>query len=281
MYPSQQHRYPYPPPTYPGYPPPPSLQKHNIYPGCPPHPSQHRGPPAYSRHLPHSYAATEEMRIEAFADDYPGASVFQRPGGIYPIPAPPSIDEIIDYYRGTMPPPEYPSQIAAYPLVGILPPLGQYPGLQSFLQPPILQPPILQLPVYSIGHIYPPQYSPLLQSLYQPQQTADQHLLQYTEFPMALDSSCPGLLELPTKQNNESEATAASTIPSNTMSMAETTRKLDEILGKRAEERTEEEKKFREEHLAARQSVHARDATDRERRRQRNPISLASKYDAL
>jgi hypothetical protein len=226
-------------------------------------------PPTYSRHLSPSYAATEQMRSEAHAGDYRGAYPdFQRPGGICPLPPPPSADEIIDYYRSTMPPPEYPPQAAAYPLVGMLPPLGQYPGLQSFLQPPILQ-----LPVYSIGHIYPPQYSPSLQSLYQTQPTADQHLLQYTEFPMPVGSTYPGLFELSTKQNNEPDATLfGSTLRSHTPSLAEATRRFDEILGKRADQRTEEEKKFREEHLAARQSVHARDAIDRKRRRQMDRI---------
>jgi hypothetical protein len=143
-----------------------------------------------------------------------------------------------------------------------------------------LQPPILQLPVYSIGHIYPPQYSSSFQSLYQPQPTAEQQLLQYTGFP-PVESSCPGLLELPTRQKNESEATAGSTLPLHGLSLADTTRKLDEILGKRADQRTDEEKKFREDHLAARQSVHAMDATDRERRRQRKLLSLASEPAGL
>jgi hypothetical protein len=146
-----------------------------------------------------------------------------------------------------------------------------------------VQQPIMQLPVYSMGHIYPPQYLPPFQSLYQaqPQPTAEQQLLQYTEYPMPADYSCPGLFELPTKQKNESEATAGSTIPSQGLSLADTTRKLDEILGKRADQRTNEEKKFREDHLAARQSVHALDANDRERRRQRKLLSLASEPAGL
>ena len=98
---------------------------------------------------------------------------------------------------------------------------------------------------------------------------------------MPAESSCPGLLELPTRQKNESEATSGSTIPSLGLSLADTTRKLDEILGKRADQRTDEEKKFREDHLAARQSVHAMDATDRERRRQRKLLSLASEPAGL
>jgi hypothetical protein len=141
-----------------------------------------------------------------------------------------------------------------------------------------LQPPMLQLPVYSIGHIYPPQYSPSFHSLYQPQPqpTAEQQLLHYTEYAMPAESSLPGLFELSTRQTNEYEATFGPQVPSHGLSLADATRKLDEILGKPSDQRTEEEKKFREDHLAARQNVHAMDATDRERRRQRKPLSLAS-----
>jgi hypothetical protein len=256
----QDHRHP----THP----PPSSQQH-AYSGYPPHPSQHGRPSAYSQHLPPSYAAAEEIRSEALASDYPGVYPdFQRP------PPAPSAAEI-EY--------EYQIKAASYPLVSMMPSLGQYPGMQPSMYQPYLQPPILQLPVYSIGHIYPtPQYSPSFQSLYQqPQPTVEQQLLQYSEYPMPADSSCPGLLELPTKQKHESEATAGSTIPLQGLSLADTTRKLDEILGKRADQRTEEEKKFREDHLAARQSVHAMDATDRERRRQRKLLSLASEPAGL
>jgi hypothetical protein len=187
-------------------------------------------------------------------------------------PPPPSSAGEFDYLRGTMPPLEYPLETAAYPVVGMLPSHGQYPGMQQPMYQSFLQPPILQFPVYSIGHIYPPQaYPPSFQSLYQP--TADQQLLHYTDFPTSVDSSFPGLFELPTKQNNESEEAMAGSTPAlHTMSLADATRKFDEILGKRADQRTEEEKKFREEHLAARQSVHTRDAIDRKRRRQMDRI---------
>jgi hypothetical protein len=234
-------------------------------------------PPAYAQHLPPSYAATEETHSEAYVDDYPGAyPALQRPGGMYPPPPPhPSAGEI-EYLRSTMAPSEYPLQTAAYPVAGMLPSLGQYPGMQPPMYQSYLQPPV---PVYSIGHIYPPQYSPSFQSLYQPQPTAEQYLPQYTEYAMPVDVSCPGLLELSTKQKDESEATAGSSLDG--LSMADTNRKLDEILGKPADQRTEEEKKFREDHLAARQSVHARDATDRERRRQRKLLSLASEPAGL
>jgi hypothetical protein len=256
IHPSDSEHPPHPPQQY-------------AHPGYLPHPPQRHKPPAYSRHLPPSYATREEIHSGAYADDYPGAYPdFHRLGGIYPPPPPPPSVSAIDYLRGTMPPPEFPSQTAAYnAVVGMLSPLGQYPGIQPPSYQSFLQPPILQLPVYSIGHIFPPQYSPSFQSLYQPQPTADQQLLPYTEFPLAVDSSYPGLFELPMKQNNESEATAGSALPSNTMSMAETTRKFDEILGKRADQRTEEENRFREEHLIARQIEHTRDAADLKRRR--------------
>jgi hypothetical protein len=313
MHPSQQHAYPgyspMPPPPqqhrYPAYSSP-SLQQHE-YPGYPAHPSQYRRPPAYSRHLPSSDAVTEETESEAYADDYPGAFPdFPPPEEKYPPPPPASAGEV-DYHRGERPPSDYPLEAAAYPVVGVLPSHGQYPGMQQPMYQSFLQPPILQLPVYSIGHIYPPQYQPQYppqylpqyspqyppqyapqyvpqysaaqyESLYQTQLAADQQLLQYTEVPTSVDSNCPGLLELPTKGKDESEAVAVavaddSTLPSHTMSLADTTRKLDEILGKRADQRTEEEKKFREDHLAARQSVHTRDAIDRDRRRQRKLIS--------
>jgi hypothetical protein len=266
--------------------PPPSSQQH-ANPGHPTHPLQARRPLAYSQHLPPSFAATEEIRPEALADDFSRAyTAFQRPEGMY-LPPPAPSPGGIEYLRGTMPPSEYQLKTSSYPLVGMVPSLGhQYPGMhQSPMYQSYLQPPILQLPVYSIGHIYPPQYSSSYQSLYQqpqPQPTAEQqHLMQYTGYP-PMDSSCPGLLELPTRQKNDSEATAGSTsLPSHGLSLADTTRKLDEILGKRADQRTEEEKKFREDHLAARQSVHAMDATDRERRRQRKLLSLASEPSGL
>jgi hypothetical protein len=259
--------------------PPPSSQQH-ANPGHPIHPSQARRPPAYAP----SYAATEEIRPEGLADDYSRAYPdFQRPEGMY-LPPPAPSPGGIEYLRGTIPPSEYQLKTASYPLVGMVPSIGQYPGMQPPMYQSYLQPPILQLPVYSIGHIYPPQYSSSFQSLYQqqqPQPTAEQqHLMQYTGYP-PVDSSCPGLLELPTRQKNESEAIAGSTLPSHGLSLADTTRKLDEILGKRADQRTEEEKKFREDHLAARQSVHAMDATDRERRRQRKLLSLASEPSGL
>jgi hypothetical protein len=191
---------------------------------------------------------------------------------MYPPPPPSSAGEF-DYLRGTMPPPEYPLETAAYPVVGVLPSHGHYPGMQQPMYQSFLQPPILQLPVYSIGHIYPPQYQPSYQSLYQPQPTAEQQLLQYAGLLTPVESSFPGLFELPTKQNKESEeAMAGSTQSLHSMSLADATRKFDEILGKRADQRTEEEKKFREEHLAARQSVHTRDAIDRKRRRQMDRI---------
>jgi hypothetical protein len=298
MHPSQQHGYPayapMPPPPqqhrYPAYSPPPLQQ--NEYPGHPAHPSQHRRPPAYSRHLPPSDAVTEETESEAYADDYYEAySDFPPLEGKYP-PPPLASGSEFDYHRGAMPPHEYPLETAAYPVVGVLPSHGQYPGMQQPMYQSFLQPPILQLPVYSIGHIYPPQYQPQYPPQYLPQYatqyppqyatqyeslyqaTLDQQLLQYAEYATPVDSNCPGLLELPTKEIDESEAvTDDSTLPSQTMSLADTTRKLDEILGKRADQRTEEEKKFREDHLAARQSVHTRDAIDRDRRRQRKLIS--------
>jgi hypothetical protein len=256
MHHSQQH-------AYPGYPPHPSQQ--HAYPGSPV-PSQHRRPPAYAQHLPPSSAATEEIHSEAFVDAYPGAYPdLQRPGGMY---LPPLSAREIDYQRVANS-----LETAAYPVVGMLPSLGQYPGMQPSMYQSYLQPPsILQLPVYSIGHIYPPQYSPSFQSLYQPQPTAEQYLPQYTDYSMPVDTTCPGLLELPTKQNDDSEAMFGSPLPSHGLSLADATRKFDEILGKRADQRTEEEKKFREEHLKARQSVHTRDATDRKRRRQMDRI---------
>jgi hypothetical protein len=128
-------------------------------------------------------------------------------------------------------------------------------------------------------------YPPPLQSPYQPHQwasavaslpTADQY---YSALQTPVEPSCPGLLELPTKQKNESEATAGSTIPSQGLSLADTTRKLDAILGKRADQRTEDENRFREEHLAARQSVHTRDAADRKRRRLRGKEKLSSRTE--
>jgi hypothetical protein len=266
MHPSQQHAYP----VYPPHP----LRQH-AYPPYPHHPSQHRRPPAHLRHLPPSYAVTEEANSEvAYADDYyPGAYPdFPPREGTYPPPSPPFAGEF-DYHRSVIPPPQYPLDTAAYSVLGVLPPHGQYPGMQPPMYQSYVQPPILQLPVYSIGHIYPPQYPPQylpsFQSLYQPQPTVEQQLLHYTELPTPVDSTCPGLLELATKQNDESEAGASSTLPSHTLSLADTTRKLDQILGKRADQRTEEEKEFREYHLAARQSVYTRDAIDRDRRRQR------------
>jgi hypothetical protein len=173
-------------------------------------------------------------------------------------------------------------QTTAYPLVGMLPSPGQYSGMQPPMYQSYLQPPILQWPVYSIGHMYPPQYSSSFQSLYhQPQAQPEQHRLQYTEFPVPVDSTCPGLFELPTRQNNEYEAKFGPSLSSQGLSLADANRKFDEILGKRADQRTDEEKKFREDHLAARQSVHAMDATDRERRRQRKLLSLASEPAGL
>jgi hypothetical protein len=246
--------------AYPGHPPPSPQHAHPGYP--------HRKPPAYSQHLPSPYAATGEIHSKTFADDYPGAYPdFQRPGGVY---IPPLSAREIDYHQIT----NSLQTAASYPLVGMLPSLGQYPGTQPPIYPSYLQPPILQLPVYSIGHIYQPPYSPSFQSLYQPQPqpTAEQQLLQYIEYSMPADSSCPGLFELPTRQNNEYETMFGPQLPSHGLSLADATRKFDEILGKRADQRTDEEKKFREDHLAARQSVHVRDATDRKRRRQMDRI---------
>lgn len=262
---------------HPAYPPP-SSQPHT-HSGYPLYASQDRGPPATSQHLPSSHAATEELDSEAFARDYAGAHPgYQQPGVAYPPPPSPSTGEG-EYLRGTMPHMEYPEKTASHPLVGMIPSLGQYPGMQPPMFQSYMQPTII--PLYSIRHVYQPQYASSFQSLYQPQPTADQHLSQYTEFPYPVDSSCPGLLQLPTKPNNESEATAGSTLPLYSLSMADKNRKLDEILGKRADQRTEEEKKFREDHLAARQSVHAMDASDRERRRQRKLSSLASESSGL
>jgi hypothetical protein len=100
--------------------------------------------------------------------------------------------------------------------------------------------------------------------------------LYYSALPIPVDSTCPGLFELPRRLPSGSEATADSTLPSHTTSMADATRKLDEILGKRADQRTDEENRFREEHLASRQSVQVRDATDRKRRRLRDQEKVSS-----
>jgi hypothetical protein len=252
--------------AYPGYPPPPSSQQH-AHPGYPLY-----KPLAYSpHHLPSHYAATEETHSEAFADDHPGAYPdFQRLGEIY-IPLPSARE--IDYHQLTNS-----LQTASYPLASMLPSFGQYPGMQPSMYQSYLQPPMLQLPVYSIGHIYPPQYPPSFQSLYQPQAqpTAEQQLLHYTEYAMPAESSLPGLFELSTRQTNEYEATFGPQVPSHGLSLADATRKFDEILGKRADQRTDEEKKFREDHLAARESVHVRDASDRKRRRQMDRIPSCS-----
>jgi hypothetical protein len=223
------------------------------------------------------------MNSASYADDYPEVySDFPRPGMM----SPPHSTTAIDY-RSTLPlDPQlgYLPHATAYPRVDTLPPIWRYPQMQHLpsWQPPfyqpLLQPPALQQPTYSTG----PMFQPPLRSPYQPLQwantassllTAEQQLLYYSALTMPVDSTCPGLLELPSKLENESETTAGSTLPSHTLSLADTNRKFDEILGKRADQRTEEEKKFREDHLAARQSVHTRDAIDRDRRRQRKLIS--------
>jgi hypothetical protein len=155
----------------------------------------------------------------------------------------------------------------------VLPPTGQYPSTQQpqSRQPPFYQPfiqqPSFQLPMYSNNNMYPPQ------STYQPMQwasavsslpTADQH---YSALSMPTGSAWLGPSGLPSRLGAESETTSRSTLPSQTPSLADTSRKLDAILGKRADQRTEEENRFREEHLAARQIEHTRDAADLKRRR--------------
>jgi hypothetical protein len=239
-------------------------------------PSQQRPPLASRPSHPPSYAAAEE-------------TVVLSPGGAY---IPPLSAREIDYHRVTnslknaaypaaidhhnAPPPEpqpvYLLQATAYPSVDGLPPTGRYPPTQQpqsrqlpFYQP-FVQPPSVQLPMYSnIGYT---MYPPPSQSTYQPLQwasavsshpTADQY---YSALSMPVDSAWLGPLGLPSRLGAESEATSRSTLPSHTPSLADTTRKLDAILGKRADQRTEEENRFREEHLAARQSVHTRDAAD-------------------
>jgi hypothetical protein len=158
-----------------------------------------------------------------------------------------------------------------------LPPTGQYPPTQQpqSRQPPFYQPfvqqPSFQLPMYNnIGYT---MYPPPLQSTYQSMQwasavssfpTVDQH---YSTLSMPVDSAWLGPLGLQSRIGAESDTTSRSTPSSHTPSLADTSRKLDAILGKRADQRTEEENRFREEHLAARQIEHARDAADLKRRR--------------
>jgi hypothetical protein len=242
-------------------------------------PSQQRAPPASWLHYPSSYtAAHEEMNSASYADDYPEVySDFPQAGVMYPPHSAAAVDN-----HNTLPlDPQlvYLPHATVYPSVDSLPQIGRHPQLQhlpswqpSFYQP-LVQPPTLQQPTYSNGQMFRPPLRPP----YQPLQwasaapsllTAEQQLLYYSALTMPVDSTCPGLLELPTKKlENESDTTAGSTLSTRTLSLADTNRKFDEILGKRADQRTEEEKKFREEYLAARQSVHARDATDRKRRR--------------
>jgi hypothetical protein len=261
-------------------------------------PSQHqRASPASWPHSRSSYAAAAEEEIDVPA---PGAAH-----------VPPLSAREMDYHRVTnsmknatypatidrhnTPLPEPQSPYLPYatvdPSVDVLPPTGRYPPMQ---QPPsryapMQQPPSRQPPFYQ-PHVLPPSVQPPmfsnigytlyphpLQSTYQPQHwtSAAASLLTADQYYSALQIP-PLESEIP----NESEATAHSSLPSHAPpSLADTSRKLDAILGKRADQRTEDENRFREEHLAARKSVHARDAADCKRRRLRDQKKKASRTE--
>jgi hypothetical protein len=255
--------------------------------------SQQRAPPASRPHHPSSHATVEEIDVPA-------------PGGAY---VPPLSAREMDYHRVTkslkdaaypaaidrhntpppQPQPAYLPQATAYPSVDVLPPTGGYPPMQ---QPPSRQPPLYQ-PHVQPPSIQPPMYSnngytmypPPSQSTYQPQHwasavaslpTAEQY---FSALQIPVESSWSGFPGLPRRQNNVSEATARSSPPLHGPSLADTTRKLDAILGKRADQRTEDENRFREEHLATRQNVHTRDAADRKRRRLRDQEKVSSRTE--
>jgi hypothetical protein len=157
-------------------------------------------------------------------------------------------------------PPELPPQYLA-----ALQSQSHYPPehLMSAAPPP--QPQYLA-PVQAHSH-YPPER--LTSAASQLQSAAGHQLLQYTAPSMPSYSDFPGLFELtPSGQPGGAQYDEYEDAPSDIPSLADTTRKLDDILGKRPQDRTEEEIKFRDEHLAARGRRHETDAMHRERRRQ-------------
>jgi hypothetical protein len=259
-----------------------------------PQPAQPYAPPTY---WPRSYLPSDAAPpvMSSATDDYPsGYPSFPLANMLYP--QPPVVG--VDYYGSTLNPESrsvYLPHATSYPVVGVLPSLVQYsPAMQhplsqhphSLHQPPS-NPPLIELPIYSLGQIYqpkyppelPPQYlAPLQSQLHYPperlasaasqlQSAAGHQLLQYTLPSMSAYSNGTGHFELPSWQPGSALHDEYEDAPSDIPSLADTTRKLDEILGKRPEHRTEEENKFREDHLAARGRMHETDAMHRKRRR--------------